>query len=70
MLFSDAYVGVLVACPTLALAEVLVQPYGTSTTPVLPVGTVVSELLRTESHQVGIQLLEKIHSNIQAGKMS
>ncbi|XP_072031866.1 clathrin heavy chain linker domain-containing protein 1-like [Amphiura filiformis] len=64
---KDAYVGVLVACPTLALAEVLVQPYGDSNTPVLPVGTVVSELLRTESHQVGVQLLDKIHSNIQSG---
>lgn len=66
---SDAYVGVLVACPTLALAEVLIQPYGMSTTPVLPVGTVVSELLKTESHQVGVKLLEQIHANILSGEL-
>ena len=33
---------IIVACPILALDEVLIQPYGTSTTPVLPVGMVVS----------------------------
>ncbi|XP_071480646.1 clathrin heavy chain linker domain-containing protein 1-like [Diadema antillarum] len=63
----DAYIGVLVACPSLALAEVLVQSSGHSTKPVLSVGSVVSALLKTDHHQVGIELIDNIHLDIKRG---
>ncbi|XP_784207.2 clathrin heavy chain linker domain-containing protein 1 [Strongylocentrotus purpuratus] len=64
----DAYLGVLVACPSLALAEVLVQPSGHSTRPVLSVGSVVSTLLKTQDHhQIGVELIDNIHHSISSG---
>ena len=63
------YVGVLVACPSIALAEVLVQPRVPSQLPALTVGTVVNQLLQTENHEIGVQLLVNIHQSIKTGNI-
>ncbi|XP_038075766.1 clathrin heavy chain linker domain-containing protein 1-like isoform X2 [Patiria miniata] len=63
---KDMYMGVLVACPSIALAEVLIQPRGPPGKPTLSVGTVVFELLQTENYAIGVQLLDRVYRSIQA----
>ncbi|XP_022111074.1 clathrin heavy chain linker domain-containing protein 1-like isoform X2 [Acanthaster planci] len=63
---KDMYVGVLVACPSLALAEVLIQLRDTKGKPALSVGAVVFALLQTDSYTVGLQLLDEIHQRIKS----
>ncbi|XP_038049781.1 clathrin heavy chain linker domain-containing protein 1-like isoform X3 [Patiria miniata] len=66
---KDMYMGVLVACPSIALAEVLIQPRGPPGKPTLSVGTVVFELLQTENYAIGVQLLDRVYRSIQAGDL-
>ncbi|KAJ8046059.1 Clathrin heavy chain linker domain-containing protein 1 [Holothuria leucospilota] len=64
--FSQAaYLGVLVASPSLALAELLMKPSlqqrGGGVAPVT-FAEVVHRLLRSEHHQIGLELLEKLQA--------
>ena len=62
------YIGVLLACPSLAVAEVLIEPRGLYQKSALSVGTVVNQILHTENHEIGVQLLHKLQQMIKSGE--
>ncbi|XP_071797566.1 clathrin heavy chain linker domain-containing protein 1-like [Asterias amurensis] len=67
---KDMYIGVLLACPSLAVAEVLIEPRGLYQKSALSVGTVVNQILHTENHEIGVQLLHKLQQMIKSGSLT
>ncbi|PIK59196.1 putative clathrin heavy chain linker domain-containing protein 1 [Apostichopus japonicus] len=66
--FSQAtYLGVLVACPSVPLAELLLQlSYDDPGGALVSFADVVYQLLRSEHHHIGLELLERVQTGLLA----